>query len=196
MKEKILDFFKNLPKKYGWKFWVAIAFGFLFSFAGFSEGFGYGVLLFIPHFLLGAVVPFIIMCCLKFYALIFKGAGKGVVAVGKGAAKGVVAVGAAAVGGAALGANTSSTSSSSSESGTNSKERKKRYVHQMRYIGRGLKKHQGLLVTVYSDTYGTPAPDELLAAIKDMGFDDAMAHGLWNGMSNLDWELVSTGNNH
>lgn len=98
MKEKFIDFVKDLPKKYGWKFWASIAFGIITAISGFEQT---GILWLIPNFF-GGALSFILIYWIYYFLIkaLFKTgkfAGKTAAAAGKGAVKGVVFAAAAGV---------------------------------------------------------------------------------------------------
>lgn len=201
LKGKILQFLKKQLKS--WKFWLAIVLGIIcaFGMASTVEGLQC-VPYFFGGFILGMFLLYFWIWCIKiffkFWAKLFKGAGKATVAVAKGAGKAALAVGAVAgkeileEGKYMMGLSDVNIPSPSFKSGSSEKKKDVRKVWQMQYVGKGRPEHQGLVVQVPSrQQSGGPAPKELLEAIQDLGFDDAVAHALWNGMSSSDWKVLS-----
>lgn len=94
MKEKIINYLKGLPSKYGWKFWACIVFSIMCAISGWQEeGFLQAL-----YGLVGGPIVFIIIYYL------FKGMWKFIKGTGKVAGKTAVVAGKTAVFAAAAGA--------------------------------------------------------------------------------------------
>lgn len=181
MKDKIFDFIKSLPKRYGWKFWVCLLSAILGIFIGWDEdGLGTAIAYFF-------VMPLAIMFIIYFYYFLFKAgkatgkaAGKGAWKATKYVGKGVVSTVAA---GMAADGGGGGKSGSKKESVPYHKEVRKVWVGT--YKGKYSAAPKQLSVPSWQ-TIGGPSAEEIKEAAMKLGFDKTQAFYIVG--SNHDWE--------
>ena len=181
MKDKILDFIKSMPKRYGWKFWVCLIAAIFCFYIGWEEN-GIGSAL--AYFF---VMPLVIMFIIYFYYYLFK-AGKATgKAAGKGAWKATKYVGKGVAASVAAGMASNGAGGGKSESKNESKSYQKevRRVWVGTYKGKYSAAPKQLSVPSWQTIHG-PSAEEIKEAAMKLGYDKTQAFYIVG--SNHDWE--------
>lgn len=184
--EKVMNFLKTLPKKYGWKFWALVAMAIFGAIQGcIEEGF-------VGIFKGIVIMP--IACVVVYYicVMIIKATSKTAKVTGKAAGKAAVFAATTAV--AAAKANGNSPSGKSSKDDTKKdkaaeyRPKEVRKVWTGTYTGKS-SNYPRMLSVPSINQIGGPNAKEVTAVLIDMGYEEhtAFCIGSESGNAHLGW---------
>ncbi len=173
MKEKVIEFLKSLPKRYGWKFWALIAMAVFGAVQGWIEEGFVGSLQGI------VIMPIATVTCYYICVMVIKATSKTAKVTGKAAGKAAVfavntAVSAAANGGGKSSSGKGSTDGAKKDKAAQYRPKEVRKVWTGTYSGS--KSNYPRMINVPSiNQIGCPTGNEVAAGLIDMGYEELTA---------------------